>query len=91
VISGRGYEADLRLIGDDATGGMARAFVDGSRIAYLALAGFILIALVGAIRTRDPERAKDAAPAVKGAPDMQPRLAGAAGGRGAAGSGGGTG
>ncbi|MBI2964712.1 MAG: MFS transporter, partial [Chloroflexi bacterium] len=72
VIAGRGYQADLRLIGDDSTGGMARAFVDGSRFAYLALVGFIVVALVGAIRTRDPERSQAAvgvqAPAAAQAP-----------------------
>jgi EmrB/QacA subfamily drug resistance transporter len=56
VISGRGYAADLRLIGDDATGGMAQAFVTGSRVAYLALVGFIAVALAGALRTSDPEK-----------------------------------
>jgi EmrB/QacA subfamily drug resistance transporter len=105
VIAGRGYEADLRLIGDDATGGMARAFVDGSRIAYIALAAFIVIGLAGAIRTRDPERTKGAAPdarvvpgvpaaggqAVPVTPAAGPRLAGASSGPGASDSGGGTG
>lgn len=74
VISGRGYEADLRLIGDDATGGMARAFVEGSRFAYLALAGFIAVALLGALRTKDPDRASAA---VAAAPAPAPGYAGA--------------
>ncbi|MBI4219785.1 MAG: MFS transporter, partial [Chloroflexi bacterium] len=71
IISGRGYETDLRLIGDDPTGGMASAFVSGSRVAYLALVGFTVVALVGALKTRDPERAQ-AAPAATPAPAAAP-------------------
>lgn len=62
VIASRGYVADLNLIASDSTGGMATAFVAGSRVAYLALVAFSLAGLIGALKTRDPDRGEAPAP-----------------------------
>ncbi|MBI4305701.1 MAG: hypothetical protein HY678_05215 [Chloroflexi bacterium] len=32
--------------------------ISGSRVAYLALVGFTIVALIGAFKTRGPERAR---------------------------------
>ena len=38
VLVARGFEPDVSLVGDDATGAMANAFLDGARYVYIALA-----------------------------------------------------
>ncbi|MBM3958718.1 MAG: MFS transporter [SAR202 cluster bacterium] len=65
IIASRGYVSDLSQIGTDPTGGMAAAFVVGSRVAYLALVAFSFIGLVGALKTRDPDRGEAPAAVVR--------------------------
>jgi hypothetical protein len=61
VVSGaivaRGFEPDLSEIADDATGGMAAAFVLGARYVYLVLAAVGVAAIVAALKMKEPERA----------------------------------
>ncbi|MDP6823338.1 MAG: MFS transporter [Dehalococcoidia bacterium] len=44
VLVARGLEPDLSLVGNDSTGAMADAFLDGARAVYIALA---IVAVVG--------------------------------------------
>lgn len=61
VVSGAivasGFEPDLSEIVDDATGGMAAAFVLGARYVYLTLAVAGVAAIVAALKMKEPERA----------------------------------
>ncbi|MCH8818469.1 MAG: hypothetical protein IIC92_12155, partial [Chloroflexi bacterium] len=59
VLLARGFEPDLALVGDDTTGAMANAFLDGARYVYIALAfagvAGILTAWRVVSRRRGPE------------------------------------
>ena len=56
VFASHGYAPDISAIKDDATGGMAGAFVSGARYTYLVLACVGLMALVAGSRSRPPLR-----------------------------------
>jgi hypothetical protein len=38
ILVARGFEPDISLVGEDASGAMAGAFLDGARFAYFAIA-----------------------------------------------------
>ena len=56
VMVGRGVEADLGAIGETGAGLVGAAFLAGTRMAYLILAGFSFCALVAAIMSREGSR-----------------------------------
>ena len=50
VLVARGFEPDIALVGDDTTGQMASAFLDGARYVYIALAVAGVAAILAAWR-----------------------------------------
>ncbi|MDA1258838.1 MAG: MFS transporter, partial [Chloroflexi bacterium] len=50
VLIARGFEPDISLIGDDSTGAMADAFLDGARFAFIAMALTGIVAVIAAWR-----------------------------------------
>ena len=61
VFLSQGIEADMSAIKGDETGGMASAFVSGTRYVYLIAAGAGLVALAAGFRSRPPRRGRAAA------------------------------
>ena len=50
VLVARGLEPDLYLVGNDSTGAMADAFLDGARVVYIALAFVAVVGILAAWR-----------------------------------------
>ncbi len=52
VMASRGVEIELSKLADAADGPAGEAFIDGWRIAFLVLVGFVVAAFVAALLTR---------------------------------------
>ena len=72
VMASRGFEADLSVIGESGSAEVGSAFLTGARYAYLTLAGFGVVALFAALKTRDPERRTTTATETSGPPADSP-------------------
>lgn len=72
VMASRGFEADLSVIGESGSAEVGSAFLTGARYAYLALAGFGVVALFAALKTRDPVRRATTATETSGPPAGPP-------------------
>jgi len=77
VFASRGFDADISAIKDDATGGMAGAFIEGARYTYLALACVGFVALAAGFRSRPPVRRRAGARGAESSPELQSPPSGA--------------
>lgn len=62
VMAARGVEIELNKLADAADGAAGEAFIDGWRIAFFVLVGFVLAAFVAALMTRPSVAAAEPAP-----------------------------